>query len=126
MRPAIVLPWRFIAQANHRLMPVLRGGRARVITSPEYRQAKESATLSIRRQWKGSKLAGPLQLVARCYFPDKRKRDSSNYAKMIEDAMSGIAYDDDSQIEDSRWIKAGYDKENPRIEITVAPLESAA
>lgn len=126
IRPPIVLPWKFLAQANHRLMPVLRGGRAMLITSPPYRQAKESAELSIKRQW-GShvKLSGPLSLTARCWFPDRRKRDAMNLAKMVGDALSGIVYDDDSQIEDERWIKAGTDKENPRVEIVVRPIEDS-
>lgn len=122
MRPAIVIPWAFVAQANHRLMPVVRAGRARLITAPEYRQAKESAELSIKRQWKGSMLSGPLQLVARCYFPDRRKRDAINYSKMLGDAMSGIVYEDDSQVHRETWELAGIDRGNARIEITVTPL----
>lgn len=39
--------------------------------------------------------------------------------------MSGIIYDDDAQLEDERWLKAGLDKTNPRIEITISPLENA-
>lgn len=41
-------------------------------------------------------------------------------------AMSGICYADDGQLEDERWMKAGIDRENPRIEITVSPLEEIA
>jgi Holliday junction resolvase RusA-like endonuclease len=41
---------------------------------------------------------------------------------MIGDAMSGICYDDDAQVWKETWERAGVDKENPRIEITVKPL----
>lgn len=128
MRPAIVLPWHFVAQCNHRLMPVLRWikgkPKAMLITAPEYRLAKQGAEYQIKRQWKGSKLGGNLELRARCYFPDRRKRDSSNYTKMIEDAMSEIVYGDDSQLVKSTWELAGIDRENPRIEITITPLDT--
>ncbi len=129
MRPAIVLPWKYLAQCNHRLMPVIRktprGMKAMLITAPTYRAAKGNAEYAIRQQWKGSPLSGPIQLVALCYFPDHRKRDASNYIKLVEDALSGIAYKDDSQIHRSVWELAGYDKDNARIEITVTPLEAA-
>ncbi len=119
----IVLPWAFCAQANHRLMPVVRGGRARLITAPEYRQAKESAELSIKRQWRGRAiLTAPLAVVARCYFPDRRKRDASNLSKMLGDAMSGIVYEDDSQVHRETYERSGIDRENPRVVITITPL----
>ncbi len=126
----IVLPWKLVRHDNHRLMPARpRKGQytARLITAPEYREAKLGAEYTIKQQWKGQEpLHGAIALTARCYFPDKRKRDAGNYRKLITDAMSGICYSDDSQLEDERWIKAGYDKANPRVEITITPLEAAA
>lgn len=125
--PTITIPWKFLALANHRLMPVVRwidrAPKAVLITAPDYRQAKESAEYHIKSQWRGMEmLTGPLQLVALCYFPDKRKRDAVNISKMVCDAMNGLVYVDDSQIEDERWIKAGIDKENPRAELSITPL----
>lgn len=125
--PVITIPWKFLALSNHRLMPVVRwidrAPKAVLITAPDYRQAKESAEYHIKSQWRGmDKLTGPLQLVALCYFPDRRKRDSVNISKMVCDAMSGLVMEDDSQIEDERWIKAGYDKAEPRVEITLTQL----
>jgi Holliday junction resolvase RusA-like endonuclease len=122
MRPLIVIPWKFLAQCNHRLMPVIRGNKARLITAAGYREAKERAEWHIKKHWKGQPLTVPVQLEARCYFPDRRKRDAGNLSKMVLDAMSGIVFDDDSQVEDERWIKAGYDKRDPRIEVSVLPL----
>ena len=43
-------------------------------------------------------------------FPDQRKRDQSNYTKPILDALSGIIWDDDTQIyinHSSKEIKKG-------------------
>jgi len=121
--PTIILPWKFCAQANHRLMPVIRGGRAIVITAPPYRQAKESAELSIKRQWgRRAILTAPLAVIARCYFPDRRRRDASNLSKMLGDAMSGIVYEDDSQVHRETYERTGIDRANPRVVITITPL----
>jgi Holliday junction resolvase RusA-like endonuclease len=53
------------------------------------------------------------------YFGTKRRVDWDNYHKISCDALSGVVYDDDSQIRVARDEKA-YDAKNPRIEITVA------
>lgn len=90
------------------------------MTSPEYREKKEMAETLFVAQWHGrDKLKGDLRLHADCYFPDRRQRDAGNYRKMIGDALSGIAYTDDSQLVSETWEKAGLDRENPRIEITL-------
>lgn len=47
--------------------------------------------------------------------------DASNYAKGIEDALSGIIYKDDSQIVDLHIKK--YYSDNPRVEIKIRELE---
>lgn len=123
--PTITIPWRFVQHDNHRLMPARpRQGQytARLITAPEYRAAKEAAEWVIKGQWRNEKLRGGLVLVARCFFPDNRRRDAGNYRKLCTDAMSGICYDDDAQLESETWQKAGIDKTNPRVEISITPL----
>jgi len=49
-----------------------------------------------------SKLKAPLDcpLIVRIvlYFGDRRKRDIDNYNKIVLDSLSGIIYEDDSQI----------------------------
>jgi Holliday junction resolvase RusA-like endonuclease len=64
----------------------------------------------------------PVELVARCWFPDNRKRDASNLAKMLGDSLSGIVLEDDSQIHIETYQRMGIDKANPRVEITVTPV----
>lgn len=126
MSVTLVIPWKHVQHDNHRLMPARpRTGQyaARLITAPEYRQAKLAAEYLIKHQWKGQlRLNGALALTARCFFPDERKRDAGNYRKLLTDAMSSICYGDDAQLEDERWIKAGIDKANPRIEIILTPV----
>lgn len=115
----IILPWTMVLHDNHRLMPVILKKRARLITAPEYRANKTKAEYEIKRQYKGEPLKGDVRLTAYALFPDKRKRDAGNYRKLITDALSGLCYEDDSQLVAETWERAGYDKVNPRIEINL-------
>lgn len=115
----VILPWDMVLHDNHRLMPVRIGKSARLITSPEYRAAKEKAEWEIKRQWRVPALSGSVILHAKAYFPNMRKRDVGNYRKLITDAMSGICYGDDAQLSSETWMRVGVSKDNPRIEITL-------
>ena len=56
------------------------------------------------------------------YFDSKRRHDTDNYvAKFWHDAFteSGFIVDDDSNHMHSLTMECGYDKENPRTEITI-------
>lgn len=116
----VILAWDCVMHDNHRLMPVKIGKGVRLITSGEYRAKKLMAETSLKSQWRPDlPLRGRVFLVARCFFPDKRKRDAGNYRKLITDALSGIAYADDGQLHSETWERAGIDTKNPRIEITL-------
>lgn len=115
----LTLPWDCCTHDNHKHIPVIQKGRARLILSSEYREKKQMAEARFMAQWRGPKLSGELKLHARCFFPDLRKRDSGNYRKAICDSLSGIAYTDDSQLVSETWEKAEIDRINPRIEITL-------
>lgn len=104
---------------NHRLTPARIGKAVRLITAKAYRQAKADAEGSLVLQWRGPKLSGDIALSARAYFPDARKRDAGNYRKLITDALSGIAYTDDSQLARETWERAGIDRDNPRVDLTI-------
>ncbi len=77
---------------------------------------KNSYVNQIRGQWKSQPLTGPLNAVITTYHDNKRKNDWDNFHKLSMDAMTGIVYVDDSQIQ-TAIVKRKYDKENPRIEI---------
>lgn len=113
----VTLPWSMVLHDNHRLMPVRIGTKSRLITSPEYREAKEKAEWEIKRQWKKPALHGAIILHAKAFFPNLKKRDVGNYRKLLTDAMSAICYADDSQLVSETWERAGVSKDNPRIEI---------
>lgn len=115
----IILPWRMVMHDNHRLMPVRMGKGVRLITSPDYRKAKEEAEYEIKRQWRIPALEGDIVLRAKAFFPNLRKRDVGNYRKLACDAMTGICYADDAQLQSETWERVGVSKDNPRIEITL-------
>lgn len=86
--------------------------------TPEGKAIKETYQYEAKLQWHGKPLSGPVHLQATFYFATKRKRDLDNQNKLMLDALSGIVYEDDSQIDDLRLLRH-YDTQNPRIEIVV-------
>jgi Holliday junction resolvase RusA-like endonuclease len=70
---------------------------------------------SLRTEWpKGAKY----MLRLRLFFPDARRRDADNVAKAIQDACTGLLWDDDHRvgIECPPWK---VDRAQPRAEVTV-------
>ncbi|HET7322428.1 MAG TPA: RusA family crossover junction endodeoxyribonuclease [Longimicrobiaceae bacterium] len=117
----LVLPWAVLAQVNHRMVPRARGRG--LMLSMDYRQRKHAAELLVVGQMGGRRrFACPVRVEIAFHEPDRRRRDPSNLLKLIEDAMSGAVYDDDSRIHAESWIRAGVDRTNPRAEIVVTPL----
>ena len=57
-------------------------------------------------------------MVITYYFPDRRRRDVTNYDKSPIDALTGIIYDDDCQIQ-MVVLRKSIDKANPRTEIMI-------
>lgn len=55
------------------------------------------------------------------YEPDARRRDLDNQAKTVLDAMNGVVWADDSQI-DALTVVRRLDRERPRVEVLVAAL----
>lgn len=55
------------------------------------------------------------------YFA-RRGRDDNNIYKLLNDSLQGIAYDNDSRVL-TRTKKILYDTKNPRVEVTIKPVE---
>ena len=66
---------------------------------------------------------GAVRLHIVLWLPDNRRRDVDNCAKSICDALNGIAYGDDSQIEEL-VVRRHVDHDRPRAEVTVEHMES--
>jgi crossover junction endodeoxyribonuclease RusA len=59
------------------------------------------------------------------YFPDRRRRDASNFSpKWLEDGLvkAGVLEDDSFENVDLKVRKGGVDKHNPRVEITIEEM----
>lgn len=83
---------------------------------------KKQYSKEARSQWGSQPLSGKLEVTLSFFHGDQRKRDIDNYNKLILDALSGILYYDDKQIQ-KLLIEKHYDKANPRIELSIKQYE---
>lgn len=117
----LALPWYVLVRDNarHGLM------RGRIVLTEEYREALVTARILVQHATRGREpMAGRVALVATFHEPDRsRRRDVTNYAKLLCDALSHRALVDDSQIDDARYVRGAVDKTNPRVEVTLTPME---
>jgi len=69
------------------------------------------------------------RVQATFYHKDRRNRDGDNYLAMLKGAFDGIA-DAGVVANDSGFVhmpvRFEIDKDNPRVEITIEPMEDAA
>ena len=72
----------------------------------------------VKSQYHGKPIKGDIKMKVYLYFGTKRKCDIDNFNKILYDALTGILWEDDSQIQEVLTRKF-YDKENPRIELLV-------
>jgi crossover junction endodeoxyribonuclease RusA len=87
----------------------------------EGKAIKEAYKWELKVQ-KAKMYQGDLEVKIELWFNDKRKRDVDNFNKLILDAGTGILWEDDSQIR-ILTISKYYNKDNPRVELEVIPLE---
>lgn len=63
-------------------------------------------------------MTGDLAMTIQFVFPDHRRRDIDNSAKLVLDGCNGIVFEDDSQVVDLHLTKK-VDKKAPGIYVTV-------
>lgn len=85
------------------------------------RDLKESYQWQAKSQWKEPIMEGAISVVINTYHDNHRKNDWDNFHKLSMDALTGIVYKDDSQIEQAIVTKY-YDHDHPRIEIEILSL----
>ena len=115
----ITLPWDVLVSSNRKHI-------TRKVLTTEYRDAKERAHFMAMAQVRKRPHypSGDLQMALDFYVPDRRRRDVRNYCKLLADALEGVAYTDDYQVKRDIVTNRGKD-EDPRVEITIQPLEAA-
>ena len=81
---------------------------------------QKQATIMAARRAKVPRLTGEVELSLVYFRANHRRVDLDNLAKLTQDALTGIAYLDDSQIV-SLHASKGIDAAHPRTEVTVRP-----
>ena len=106
---------------SHIYKYVCRGGFPSGYMSAQGKALKEDYAWQAKTQYKKVPLEGNLKVESIIYFGTKRKCDLDNFNKLTFDSLSSIVWKDDSQIVEL-LLKKKYDKENPRIELTIEEL----
>jgi Holliday junction resolvase RusA-like endonuclease len=86
---------------------------------------KEDYQWQIRSQYHGPILTTSLSVEMTIYAGTKRRWDIDNFNKLVFDALSGLVYEDDSQIE-TLLIRKDYDKEKPRVDLVIHTCNETA
>lgn len=89
--------------------------------SGDGKSIKDSYYYQAKGQYRFKPLEGNLSVSMEIYMGTKRKCDIDNFNKLCFDSMSGVLWIDDSQITELHITK-GYDKEKPRIVLSVSEL----
>jgi Holliday junction resolvase RusA-like endonuclease len=108
---------------SHIYKMTCRGRFASMYMSADGKALKESYAWQAKEQWKEPVLIGDIYVSMKIYFDTKRKSDIDNFNKLTFDSLTGIVWQDDSQIR-KILIEKFYDKNSPRIEICVHPFIS--
>ncbi len=103
--------------SNRYWRSIVINGSVRVLVSTEARKYKK-AVQSIAGTF--PLLTGPIGIIVRIYRP-KRIGDLGNRIKVLEDALQGVLFANDSQIVRIEATRH-EDKANPRAEVAVWPV----
>lgn len=112
--PAFV---RFIVPGDPRPKGRPRFGNGFVHTPRETQRAEHTVKV-IARNAGARPMQGAVAVDLKFYRATKRRCDVDNLAKLVLDALNGIAWRDDDQIASLTATKA-HDPENPRTEVMV-------
>lgn len=89
----------------------------------EAKQLKDSYSIQAKMQYKWKPVTENMSVYIRIYFWDRRIRDWDNWHKLSMDSLTGIVYEDDSQIKLATIdIVEWFDKKNPRIDLIFEEL----
>ena len=101
--------------STNRLYTTARNGRR--IKTRAASEAKEAIAWEAKAQYMSEPKTGALKVRIDLFHDDKRRRDLDNIKGLI-DALTGVLWEDDSQIVELT-IKKHTVVEYPRVEITI-------
>jgi len=96
-----------------------RNFRGRMVVSEVARQYKTEVGWTLKAA-QCEAIGEPVRITLHVYRP-QRRGDLDNTLKVLLDACNGIAYNDDSQIQELHAI-LDDDKERPRVEVEIMPM----
>ena len=86
---------------------------------------RNAVTAIVMREKVAHKLTGRLKAEIHAIVPDRRVRDLDNLNKAILDSLThSKVIVDDKYIDDLRIVRAGYEKNNGRVEIYISEIEA--
>ena len=101
---------------------VCRGSFPTVYMSAKGKALKTDYQWQAKSQFMGKKpLSKDIAIKIKIFFGTKRKSDWDNFHKLSMDALTGIVWEDDSQIRRAT-VELDYDKLTPRIELDIKEL----
>ena len=109
---------------SKKIIPDWRRRRVRLITAPDIKKWEDD----IRKNLSNIRgIKGAVKMTIVIYNADRRKRDLDNQLCSINDALKGILFEeDDGKILQDIHIKwGGIDKNNPRAEISISPIDNS-
>jgi Holliday junction resolvase RusA-like endonuclease len=111
---------------SQRIMRNPKTGRPFVMQSKQYIEYENACLLSINARYR-VKIDYPVNLCATFFMPSKRRVDLVNLLEALQDALvkANVLADDNSKIVKSvDGSRVMYDKQNPRIEVTITRAET--
>lgn len=115
------------------LLPWQRGNphKGRVLSSKEQKAQQNTirwhwlravAPTVLRKPWDPS---GRYSVVIEVTWPDRRRRDLDNATKQVLDALTGLAWADDCQVDHIAVTRAAPSKDHPQTVVTVRRIAKA-
>ena len=122
------IPLPPITKKNHQQLVWPKGkNKPIVMPSPQYKQYEKDALHFIPKLC--APLDEPVCVMCKFFMPTRRKCDLTNLLQAIDDILvkAGLLVDDNYTIIQSHdGSRVFYDKERPRTEITIYPIEEGA
>ena len=122
------IPLPPITKKNHQRIVYPKGmNRPIVMPSPQYKQYEKDATVFVPKLQ--SPLCMPVCVTCKFFMPTRRKCDLTNLLQAIDDILvkAGLLEDDNYTIIHSHdGSRVFYDKDKPRTEVIIYPIEEAA
>lgn len=103
-----------------------RSAQGRMFMTDEGHDWKDEYAMKLRVASKGSVFGTGEKVVCevRVWWPDKRRRDMNNLAKLTCDTIQEAGLVEDDKLLLWREMDFGVDKGNPRMELTLYAKES--